>query len=75
MYVYVSIERIVSICKCMYLHVCMSVVVRIARICTYMYVFLKDINLDTCKYLHILTIRTRTYIRTGYVQCANVLIG
>jgi hypothetical protein len=59
----------------MYLYVCMSVHVRIVRICTYMYVFLKDIYLDTCKYEQMLTIRTYTYIRTGYVQCANVRIG
>ena len=58
----------------MYLYACISVYVRIVRICTYMYVFLKDIYLYTYKYLQIRTIRTNTYIRTGYVQHADVRI-
>jgi len=79
MYVYVctylSVLHVYGrICMYMYLYACMSVHVRIVRICTYMYVFLMDIYLDTCRYEQILTIRTYTYIRTGYVQCANVRI-
>ena len=77
MYVYVlsylSVLHVYnSICMYMHVSVCMCVHVRIVRIRSYLYVFLMDIYLDTCRYEQILSIRTYTYIRTGYVQCANV---
>ncbi len=72
---YMSILYVnVSICMYMYLYACMSVYVCNVRKCTYVCVFLKDIDLDTCKFMQILTIRTNTYIRTGYVQGAYVRI-
>ena len=64
----------VTICTYMYLYACISVYVRIVRICTYMYVFPVGIHLYTYKYEPILTIRTYTQIRTGYVQGVHVRI-
>ena len=72
-YIYV---RIVRICHYMYVYVsiCMYISIRIVRLCTYTHVFPVDIHLYTYKYEPILTIRTYTQIRTGYVQGANVRI-